>query len=166
MANPLRKISDDVGDGLEARVRVQTRCFNHSDRSADHNCVYCAKCICADCARGMESGAVVCSLACMDRVEELARERMEADQFDPWPTRILSSLFLILFLSTLGALAGGWLGVRSGYTRHRTYHDAKMRELSPEAFNTRVKWFAVEGGGAGAACAIWYLVRYYRRRLD
>jgi hypothetical protein len=150
---------------------AQFRCQNHFEKRADRECVCCEKPICGECAMPSPSGAWVCSMVCQDRLVEMAQERKEAEKFDPWPVRILSSLFLIVLLAVLGTLAGAWFGMRSGthrYRHHERYYSRPDRPppLTAEQFNTRLKWHAIIGGLSGAGCAVCYLARYYSRRLD
>jgi len=86
----------------------------------------------------------------------LSKERQESETLDPWPTRIWTSIFLILVLTLVGRLAGGFFCFAQ-LTRRYGYRGDDF----PQFLRTAV----IIGALCGAASACGFLFRYYRRKL-
>src|SRR6185503_945512 len=99
---------------------TDVQCHRHDDRQAERLCDACETPLCAECVLREQPEFDACSFSCADRLIRLAEEKKEAEELDPLPTRIWTSLFLVIFLTVVGGLAGGFLafgllGRRRGY---------------------------------------------------
>jgi hypothetical protein len=138
------------------RKDMDQLCHRHHDRLAERRCEACETPICTECVLREQTGLNVCSFACADRLAVLARQKEEAEKLDPLPTRIWTSIFLIVVLSLVGGLAGGFLCFAQLTKRH-----GYRGEHFPELLRTMTIVGAICGAGTGCG----FLIRYYRRKL-
>ena len=115
----------------------------------------CQTPVCEECITRGETNLSFCSLSCAERSKVLEQQRQEAEKFDPWPTRIWTSIFLVVILTAVGALGGtfmGFLQIRPAIRASGDYYTKFM--------------LARIGAGAamGAIGAVSFLMRYYQRK--
>ena len=131
-------------------------CHRHHDRLAERRCAACETPICGECVLREQTGFDVCSFACADRLTALAKQKAKEEELDPWPTRIWTSLFLMMLSAIGGGVAGGFLCFAQMMKR-RGYRGEHFPEL--------LRMMVIVGAISGAAMAFGFLVRYYRRKL-
>jgi hypothetical protein len=130
-------------------------CHRHHDRITEAQCAMCETPICDDCIMRGESDLPFCSLACAERFKVLDQQRQETEKFDPWPTRIWTSIFLVVILTAFGALTGSVMAF------------AQIRPAIGASGDYYTKFMLVRiaaGASMGAIAAGSFLVRYYRRK--
>jgi hypothetical protein len=130
-------------------------CIHHPDRITRDACYCCGRYICQECSSRTKTAQLVCSEACRDRLLEREKETEEFNRFPGWPTRIWTSLFLLLLLSSLGGIAGCHFGIRM---------IARARLSVPTSWVV-LKGVTCAGAIVGVGSALVFLYRYYRRKL-